>query len=111
MPGAADYRTAAGQFRTVAESLAREAAARRLSTADGFGLHGPAAAEVDDRQRLASEQLAVASTRYDDLAGECLRRADVCADYSRRLARYWSLPTLERAVAPFPSRPAPWAEA
>ncbi len=111
MPGASEFRDAAARFQAMAESLAREAGDRRSVTAVRFGLTGPAADEVDRRLDLAVGELLVASERYVDLARECARRAGVCDEYAAQLMRYWTMSPIERSLEPYPTRPAPWADA
>lgn len=111
MPTAAEYRHAAFKCRTVAEGYQRQSVAvlgwqleqhltsRVLSIALTSHLSGAGLG----LQRAAAAVLAVAA--------ECDRRAIVCDDYARQLARWEARPLWDRLLTDRPRPPYPWVSA
>jgi hypothetical protein len=111
MPRASTYRDAAQHFRRTSARLADLAFDNRSLGSAGIGAVGPVAERHDVNLAAAELDVAAVADELLRLAELCEQRAQVCDEYARRLADYWTAPFTERFESAPPAPPAAWVSA
>jgi hypothetical protein len=111
MPTAAEYRHAAHKCRTLAEGYQRQSAAVLGWRLEQHIVAPALTTALSDHLARAGQRLQRAAEAVLAAAAVCERRAHVCEDYARRLARWDARPVWERLLVDRPQPPYPWVSA